>query len=268
MGSGIAYVGDSTGENELYLRPQDGRGSPVQLTSGADTYYFTPEWSPDSLKLAWGDRAQRLRFVDIATKAVTLVEKNPAEEYDQYAWSPDSQWIAYTQHVDFGKDGLRLYSLVAKKSYAATESWFEADSPRFSDDGKFLLFSSSRDFHPIYSDTEWNHAYQNMQRVYLLALARDVESPLKPTSDEVAVAKDGAKPAETKEDKPSPPPGPVRVDLEGLTDRVIGLPVTPANYGSLRMIGDSVYYLRTRRAFRPTKARRTTRRRGRSPSTT
>jgi tricorn protease len=54
-GKWIAYNSDATGENELYLRAQDGKGDAVQLTSGADTYYYKPLWSPDSKKLLWSD---------------------------------------------------------------------------------------------------------------------------------------------------------------------------------------------------------------------
>ncbi len=262
-GKWIAYVSDATGETELYIRPQDGRGDAVQVTRGADTDYFAPEWSPDSQKLLWGDRAQRLRYVEIDSKAVTVVATNPSAEYNQYVWSPDSQWIAYTQAESYGESGVHLYSLAAKKGYAASESWYEADSPRFSDDGKFLLFASSRDFHPIFSDTEFNHAYTNMQRVYLIGLAKDVESPLKPESDEVEQAKPadksadakagdkstdakvGDKTADAKDAKPAAKkPVTVTVDADGLIDRVIGLPVTSANYGSLRMIDGKVYYQR------------------------
>src|SRR5947208_691455 len=55
-GKWIAYNSDVTGENELYVRSQDGKGQPQQVTSGADTYYYKPVWSPDSKKLLWADR--------------------------------------------------------------------------------------------------------------------------------------------------------------------------------------------------------------------
>src|SRR6266849_6068833 len=55
-GKWMAYNSDATGENELYVRAQDGKGDAVQLTSGADTYYYTAKWSPDSKKLLWSDR--------------------------------------------------------------------------------------------------------------------------------------------------------------------------------------------------------------------
>src|SRR6185312_3550008 len=61
-GKWIAYNSDATGENELYVRSQDGKGQPQQITSNADTYYYQVIWSPDSKKLLWSDRLQRLRY--------------------------------------------------------------------------------------------------------------------------------------------------------------------------------------------------------------
>ena len=145
-GKRIAYLADGTGENELYIRPQDGRGVAGPAHPRGDTNYLAPAWSPDSQKLLWSDRAQRLRYVDVRTQAVTLVATNPSLEFSEYTWSPDSQWIAYTQPEDFGKNGVHLYSVAGRRSVLATESWFDAGAPAFSDDGKFLLVASSRIF--------------------------------------------------------------------------------------------------------------------------
>ena len=68
------------GENELYVRSQDGKGQPQQLTNSADTYYYQAIWSPDSKKLLWSDRLQRLRYVDVASKAVTQVDQDKIGE--------------------------------------------------------------------------------------------------------------------------------------------------------------------------------------------
>ena len=68
-GKWIAYNSDATGENELYVRAQDGKGEPQQLTNNADTYYYQAIWSPDSKKLLWADRLQRLRYVDVSKQS-------------------------------------------------------------------------------------------------------------------------------------------------------------------------------------------------------
>ena len=104
-GKYIAYLSDKSGEYEIYMEPQDGSTEAMQLTSNADTYKFSIQWSPDSKKILWNDKKLRLQYVNIETKAVTLVDKSKIWEFNQFCWSPDSRWIAYvTQLVSgFGK---------------------------------------------------------------------------------------------------------------------------------------------------------------------
>ncbi|MGZ5024238.1 MAG: S41 family peptidase, partial [Chthoniobacterales bacterium] len=139
-GKWIAYNSDATGENELYVRSQDGKGEPTQLTNGADTYYYGIDWSPDSKKLLWADRLQRLRYVDIASKTVTQVDQDKFGEIDSYAWSPDSQWITWARPEENGLSKVYIYSLSDKKPVAVTDEWYNSTASVFSDDGKFLLF--------------------------------------------------------------------------------------------------------------------------------
>lgn len=261
-GKWIAYVSDASGESEIYIRPQDGSGTPTQLTSGADTYYYNPSWSPDSRKLAWSDRKQRLRTVDVDSKAIALVAENRDGQIRDFTWSPDSKWIAWTRTGRSRISQIVLTKLSDGTAVEATDAWFDANSPRFSADGKWLAFASSRDFNPVYSATEWNHAYMNMERVYLLALAKATTSPFAPKSDEVAIAASNAdkpagaptakgdkdkaddeKKAASSDGSGKEPPS-VVVDVEGLSQRVIGLPIEPSNYGSLHIVGDKVYYRR------------------------
>ncbi len=75
----------------------------------------------------------------------------------------------------------------SQKTFAVTDAWYNSGDPAFSDDGKYLFFVSDRDFDPVYSSTEWNHAYLAMSRVYFVTLSKDVKSPFAPKSDEVAV---------------------------------------------------------------------------------
>lgn len=255
-GKWIAYLSDATGEFELYLRPQDGRGAATQLTQGNATYPSTPVWSPDSKKLLWADREQRLRFVEVDTKAVTTVDENPDAPLSQYDWAPDSQWITWIRQERGALPKVMLHGLANKQTITVDDGWYASSQPAFSDDGKWLLFASARDFRPIYSDTEWNHAYLDMERIYLVALAKDTASPFAPKSDEVALPKedekkpddDKSKAAEKTADKAEAKPAKktvtVKVDADGLAGRIISLPITPSNYSGIQMVGDKVYYRR------------------------
>ncbi len=198
-GKWIAYDSDITGENELYVRAQDGKGQPQQVTKGADTYYYAMAWSPDSKKLLWSDRLQRLRYVDVASKAVTQVDQDKYGEVGSYDWSPDSQWIAWSRPEDNGLSKVYLYSTASKKTVPVTDDWYSAGQSKFSDDGKYLLFTSSRDFKPIFGEEDFADVYRDMERIYLVTLARETESPLAPSSDEVGKAEKKGKDSRGKE---------------------------------------------------------------------
>ncbi|MEY2479354.1 MAG: tricorn protease [Verrucomicrobiota bacterium] len=258
-GKWIAYNSDATGENELYVRAQDGKGQPQQLTSGADTYYYQPVWSPDSKKLLWADRLQRLRYVDVTSKAVTLVDQDKYGEIGVYNWSPDSQWITWARPEENNGDKVYLFSTADKKPVAVTDDWYSADNPVFSDDGKYLLLSSSRDFKPIFGQTDFSNVYRDLDRVYIFTLAKETEPPLGPRSDEVGKAekkkekeakeKEGEekkgddKKAAAKEEKPKKPVT-VKIDIDGIHDRLAALEIPPGDYSNIRMVGDRIFYQR------------------------
>ncbi len=262
-GRWIAYISDATGEDEIYVAPQDGRGAVVQVTSGGANYKYQPVWSPDSTKLMWSDRQQRLHIADVATRAVTLVAESAAFEFREYAWAPDSRWVAYAKPEVKGPQRIYLYSLDSKQTVAATDAWFASSTPAFSTDGKLLFFVSARSFNPTYGQTEFQHVYTDMARIYFVTLAKDTKSPFAPKSDEVKVKEDAAKPAEVKsgeaakaadaraaDTKAAPPrkddgaPA-VKVDAEGLAARIGVIPTPPGTYRSLAPAGSRLYYARS-----------------------
>lgn len=246
-GKTIAYFSDRSGEMELYMQEQDGKSPAVRLTSGNETYFFELKWSPDSKKILYNDRKFRLRYIDIDSRKVTLVKKSRTTELDDFDWSPDSKWIAYSENDMNGFSVIYLYNLESGKTYPATDNWYESRSPEFSPDGKYLYFVSARDFNPTYSQTEWNHAYTNMTRVYLLTLAADTPSPFAPENDVVEPdekpAQESAKPGEKgKKDGKEENGKSTKVDPEGILERIVALPISPMNYFSPEAVEGKVYY--------------------------
>ncbi len=230
----IAFVSDASGEDEIHVVAPDGKGTQRQLTEKADTYKYEVSWSPDSKKLLWSDKKLRLQYVDAATKAVKQVTQAPVWEIRDAVWSPDSKWVAWSQEEREGLNRIYLHSIEDGKTHAVTDGWFGSSSPCFSGDGKYLFFVSNRDFNPVFSETEWNHAYQDMARIYLVTLAKDTPSPFRPRSDEAGEA---AKPEEKKD-------APLKVDVEGIGERVLQLPIPAGHYRHLQSVGSTVYYIR------------------------
>lgn len=257
-GRWIAYISDRSGEDELWLRAQDGSGSERPLTSNGDTYKYQPQWSPDSKQLAWTDKMNRLQIVAIDTRQVRLAARSAAFEIRDFAWSPDSQWLAFTQPEPRQFANIYLYGLAASNTVRVTDGWFSSRSPTFSSDGKFLFFTSERTFNPTYSQTEWNHVYNDMERIYLLTLASETKSPFAPKSDEVKIPEalpgkgpstnplaTGNNPSANPDSTTNTPPKVVvKVDAEGLQQRITVLPPLASDYGGLTSVGDKLFYLK------------------------
>jgi len=239
-GKNIAFISDRSGEFEIWMVAQDGSSEPVQLTKKADSYYFSIEWSPDSKKILFNDKKLRLRYIDVETKKVSEVASNGVWEYNDFAWSPDSKWIVFVEPQKSGMNQIMLYELATGKKTAVTDTWYESYNAQFSRDGKYLVFISDRDFNPIYSQTEWNTAYTNMARVYLVPLNASTPNPLAPKNDEVVLGTE-------KKDEPKPTDG-ATVDMvvttEGIQDRIVSLPIDASNYYGVEMTGDDVYYMK------------------------
>jgi tricorn protease len=140
---------------------------------------------------------------------------------------------------------IQLYSLDKNDTYEVTDGWFSSGDPVFSADGKYLFFVSDRTFSPSYGQTEWNHVYTDMSSIYLVTLAQDLLSPFAPKSDEVKIKEEkketGKKDAEKKKDAGVT----VRVDAEGLQNRIAVLPISAANYRNLQSVGDKLFYVRS-----------------------
>ena len=240
-GKYIAYISDRTGETELYLQESGLGKAPIQLTTGNDTYIRTFAWSPNAKKLVYTDRQNRIVVVDIVSKQKTVVLQDPAGEPRDVSFSPDSRWLTYTRIADNDFSIVYVYDLTAKKEYAVTDKWYDSSSPAFSADGKYIVFSSARDFNPLYGQAEWNHVYTKMNGVYLALLNKETPSPFLQEDAEVAIvsAASSEKEAATEETATEQP---MRVDPDGLNHRIVKLPVSPGYYTNFYADGDRIYY--------------------------
>lgn len=234
-GKWIAYISDATGETEIYLQPTEG-GDPVQATKNNDTYIRSITWSPDSKHIVYTDRKNRINLLDVATRQVSELSKSPLGEARDVSFSPDNNWLAYSRVSENNYSIIYLYDIAGKREHAVTDKWYDSGSPAFSSDGKYLLFRSDRDFNPTYGQLEWNHVYNNMGGIYLALLSKDTPSPF--------LNKDakGMNEAKADEAKKSDAPVAMKVDIEGIGDRIVHLPLPGSRYFNLYSDGERVYY--------------------------
>src|SRR5262249_26027595 len=123
-GKSVAYFSDESGEYELHVRPQDGRSEVkrIKLGDGEPSFYYNSVWSPDSKKIAYGDKRLNLWYVDLDTGKSTKVDTAPYDDDlpGPAAWSPDDKWLAYPRQLKNYLSAVFLYSLEAGKTHQVT----------------------------------------------------------------------------------------------------------------------------------------------------
>jgi tricorn protease len=251
-GRSIAYFSDASGEYELHVAPQDGKGALKEFKLGGAGFYGSPEWSPDGRKIAFADNSQTLFWIDLGTGAV----KRIASEYlyqpgGQAAmrtnWSPDSKWIAFTLGTPTFFRRVHVYSLEQDKSFPVTDGLSSVEEPTFDADGKYLWFLASTDAGPV---NQWfdmsNSDLRLTSSLYLAVLRQDLPNPLAKESDEEKPKeekKEGEKPAEktaapADKAKPTAPAAKAaetfRIDFDGFENRIVTVPIPAGVYDNLQ----------------------------------
>jgi tricorn protease len=271
-GKSIAYFSDASGEYELQVRDQEGKGEAKAYKLPGAGFYGSPVWSPDSQKISFADNAVTLFWIDLKTGAVKRIGSDylygagrVAQMYS--SWSPDSKWVAYQLGTKTLFNQVFVYSLDQDKSFPVTDGLSDAGEPVFDASGKNLLFFASTDAGPVLNWFDQSNADMRASySIYLAVLRKDLPNPLAKESDEEKAAAKEEKPAEKKAAETAPPaagkpaaaetakgapaaktPEPVRIDFEGLDHRIVALPLPAGLYSDLQA-GEAgkFFYLETR----------------------
>jgi tricorn protease len=250
-GKSIAYLSDESGEYALHIRDQNGLGEVRKISLGnPPTFYYSPMWSPDSKKIGYTDKRLNYWYVDVEKKTPVKVDTDtytdPAHGL-QMVWSPDSRWIAYTKQLTSHLHAVFAYSLEQAKSYQLTDGMSDALFPAFDKEGKYLYFTAGTDSALTNGWLDMTSLQRPVSRsVYVIVLKKDLPSPLGPESDEEKgkeaeksakdqkpdTDKDKGKDKEkdkAKEEKPAA----VEIDMEGISQRILALPIPARNYYGL-----------------------------------
>ncbi len=216
-GKRVAYFSDASGDYDLYVQPVD--GVTERVPTGLKTALYHLEWSPDGTKILFGDKSFAIYVMDVATKKLTKVDESRELKNDEftwevsdYAWAPDSQWIAYSFVEPNHNSRIYLYNLASKLKVALTDGFYDCLNPRFDLDGSTLYYLSYSNFHTRLDPSQDNH--------------------IQPTPVQVMAVKLRA--GEEKGGSSLSPSIPFRIDVAGLAERIEPLPVKPGNLFHLK----------------------------------
>jgi tricorn protease len=244
-GKWIACFSDASGEYGLEIRDQTGTGETKKIAL-EPSFYYTPVWSPDSTKIAFSDKRLNLWYVDVAKGTPVKVDTDYYEGASfNAAWAPDSKWLTYTKQLPSHLHAVVLYSVDQKKPFQVTDGMSDARYPVFDRNGKYLYFTASTDvgLSAVGFDMSSNE-HPVTRSAYVVVLDKDLPSPLAPESDEEK-SKETKETKETKEAKETKdsPPVTVKIDPEGIGQRILALPVPARNYADMHPGKSGVVFL-------------------------
>jgi tricorn protease len=243
-GTRIAYFSDASGEYALHVAPQDGKGDAVDYVLDGAGFYENPRWSPDGTKISYTDNSRTVYWIDLETGQTNRVDTD--EVYSPmappfHAWSPDSRWLIYTKNNTTNLHTVYALNIETGQSSAITDGMSEVSEAVFDAGGKYLYLLASTDAGPV---IQWfaqsNNDLEMTNAIYLVVLEKGTPSPLAKESDEEGADGDedgngngtddgnGARGEDGEEHVT------VRIDFDGLDQRILTLPLGEAAYRSLQ----------------------------------
>ncbi|MGH3550992.1 MAG: S41 family peptidase [Pseudonocardiaceae bacterium] len=235
LGEEVVWVSDAEGEEALVVSARDGAGQRT-LAAGRLGRVMGLAAAPDGSRLAVATHDGRVLLVDPATGADTELVRSEYGEAGDLAFSPDSRWLAWTHRGPHSLCQIKLARVSDGTVVDATALRFVDSTPTFTLDGRHLAFLSTRTFDPVYDSQVFDLSFCAGTRPQLLPLAAGTPSPFAPT-----VQGRASSPTEDGHDVDEVT---VVVDLDGLAERVVPVPVPAARYSSLVAAKGGLVWLR------------------------
>jgi Tol biopolymer transport system component/C-terminal processing protease CtpA/Prc len=148
----LAYRSDRDGTNHLYLYDFS-TGKETQLTT-EPARDDVPRFSPDGKWIAFERDSKELRLIDPSSKeqkllATGLFDLPPYTDFQDFVWSPDSQFIAF---ISAGTKGFQNVNVAPIAGGSAKPVSFlanaNAGSVSWSADGTYLMYTTSQRTEP------------------------------------------------------------------------------------------------------------------------
>ncbi len=236
-GKYISYYSDATGEYEIYLLENKKGAKAKQLTSGSSAWMYDAKWSANSKYLLFFDRSLKLKYVDVESGKVKVVDTASRNEIKEYNFSPDSEWITYSKESQNSQSAIWVYNLKNGKNKQLTNDTFGDSEPVFSQDGNFIFFLSNRNFNLNFSSFEFNYLYNRATRIYAVSLKENGPKlfALKNDVEENSTEKGDENKKDDSELK-------IEIDFKNIENRISVFPMSSGNYSDLTAIDGGILY--------------------------
>jgi len=273
-GSGAAHAGAAAaGAGGTAADP----AAPRRFGSGQLGRVLDLAVAPDGGHAALATHDGRVILANLSTGELRVLAESAHGDAGGLSFAPDSRFLAWAQAGPGRLRHIRLAQLDGPAT-DATPLRFDDHDPVFTRDGKYLAFLSVRTFDPVYDAHVFGLSFPAGTRPYLITLAAETPSPFDaelggrprtgpdgdpdsprdgdPAAGRADASAGGPDPAAATPAAGTAAAGtpaaagpelgtvpPVRVDFDGLADRVAAFPVPAGRYSRLRAAHDGLLWL-------------------------
>jgi tricorn protease len=89
-----------------------------------------------------------------------------------YRWSPDGQFLAYSLNDSNGFSSVYVWSAADGQSRRVTPQLFDAHSPAWAPNGELLYYLSEREYQPLLSTIEFDFATDRQTGIFAVTLRK------------------------------------------------------------------------------------------------
>lgn len=234
-GSHIISLSDGSGEFEFTQYPANGKGSAKQLSQHGKPLRYEGIPSSDGKWLAYDDNDKHLYILNVATGNRKKISTNEQGIRD-FAWSPDSQWLAFVQVSLSGFTQIKIYNAYDGSLFDLTNDRSNNSQVKWGREGQFIYFISDRSLGTMTGNARdarlGGVGWEKPHKVYHVALMKGLRSPFRPV-DELHLLEA----TDTKVVKPV-----VNIDKDDIQARTMVVPIESGNYYQLE-VGERALYL-------------------------
>jgi tricorn protease len=246
-GKTLLALSDESGELEFVTMSANGVGEEKPLTTDGKILRFRGYPSPDGKWIAYDDKNDDLWLLDTESKKQKKISTSQ-EGIGDIAWSPDSQWLAFSQAAFNTFLQIHVYNIETGKQIPLTSDRVNSMSPAWSTDGQFLYFLSDRNLRSVVG-SPWGTRqpepyFDKPIKIYCLSLRKGGRSPFKP-EDELYETPDekGKQKGDEKQEIL------VNIDADKIQHRIREVPVNPGNYANLRVNDEALFLVERGRGY-------------------
>ncbi len=239
-GKRLVVVTDEKREDSLQIHYTDDGKNPSALPLLDIGRPIELETSPRKPLVALTNHRFELVLVDLQSRKRIILDRSNFDRIRGIAWSCDGEWLAYSFPNSERTTCIKLCNVATKKTYRVTRPVLQDFSPCFDPQGKYLYFLSNREFDPVYDTIQFELSFPANIKPYLIMLRKDIPSPFKYTQ----VAPAGLEMPDFAKEllKPKKKPEKIKIDLDGIEDRILPFPLPPAKYAQVWGINNKVLF--------------------------